>query len=162
MIGQPEVEKAILRRVKTPVRFGEKIVSISETDTGVSVTSDLGRTVRCKYAIAADGARSTIRSALGIDFTGTKPEMAWAVLDTFIETDFPVCSEIITFQLNNQSRVAWIPRERGMARFYVLLEGEITQDRAESSIQEHLAPHRVNFRRTEWFSTFEGTLISHY
>ena len=159
MIGQPEVEKAILRRLKTPIRFGETVVSISETDTGVSVTSDLGRTITGKYAIAADGARSTIRSAMGVDFTGTKPEMVWAVLDTFIETDFPVCSEIITFQLNDQSRVAWIPRERGMARFYVLLEGTITQDRAESSIREHLAPHKVDFVKTEWFSTFEGVLI---
>ena len=86
--------------------------------------------------------------------------MVWAVLDTFIDTDFPVCSEIITFQLRGQSRVAWIPRERGMARFYVLLEeGPITQDRAESSLREHLAPYKIDFVKTEWFSTFEGTFI---
>ena len=59
MIGQPEVEKVILSRLNTPVWFGEQVVSISETDTGVSVTSDRSRTVRAKYAIAADGARST-------------------------------------------------------------------------------------------------------
>ena len=160
MIGQPEVEKVILSRLNTPVWFGEQVVSISETDTGVSVTSDRSRTVRAKYAIAADGARSTIRNALNIDFAGTKPEMVWAVLDTFIDTDFPVCSEIITFQLRGQSRVAWIPRERGMARFYVLLEeGPITQDRAESSLREHLAPYKIDFVKTEWFSTFEGTFI---
>ncbi|RYP07592.1 hypothetical protein DL765_009093 [Monosporascus sp. GIB2] len=120
-----------------------------------NIATDLGRTVRGKYAIAADGARSTVRSALNISFTGTKPEMVWMVLDTFIDTDFPVCSEIITFQLNGQSRVSWIPRERGMARFYVLVEGETTQERAESSIREHLAPYRVDFVKTEWFSTFD-------
>ncbi|KAK7745593.1 hypothetical protein SLS62_009770 [Diatrype stigma] len=156
MIGQPEVETALLGRLfMAPVRYGEKVVSISETESGVSVTTDLGRTVRSKYAVAADGARSTIRHALDIGFTGTKPEMVWAVLDTFIDTDFPVCSEIITFQLNGQARVSWIPRERGMARFYVLLEGEITQEKAENSIREHLAPHRVDFVKTEWFSTFD-------
>ncbi|RYP63970.1 hypothetical protein DL771_009005 [Monosporascus sp. 5C6A] len=117
--------------------------------------NNLGRTVRGKYAVAADGARSTVRSALNISFTGTKPEMVWMVLDTFIDTDFPVCSEIITFQLNGQSRVSWIPRERGMARFYVLQEGETTQERAENSIREHLAPYRVDFMKTEWFSTFD-------
>ncbi|RYP35546.1 hypothetical protein DL767_003800 [Monosporascus sp. MG133] len=83
----------------------------------------LGRTVRGKYAIAADGARSTVRSALNISFTGTKPEMVWMVLDTFIDTDFP--------------------------------EGETTQERAENSIREHLAPYRVDFVKTEWFSTFD-------
>lgn len=76
--------------------------------------------IRSRYVVGADGARSTVRTALGINFTGTKPEMTWAVLDTFIDTDFHVCSEIVTFQLNQESRVAWIPRERDLARFYVL------------------------------------------
>ncbi|RYP04506.1 hypothetical protein DL764_004407 [Monosporascus ibericus] len=156
MIGQPEVEKELLSRLEgNAVRYGEKVISISETETGVTVATDLGRTVGGKYAVAADGARSTVRSALNISFTGTKPEMVWMVLDTFIDTDFPVCSEIITFQLNGQSRVAWIPRERGMARFYVLQEGETTQERAENSIREHLAPYKVDFVKTEWFSTFD-------
>lgn len=82
--------------------------------------------------------------------------MLWAVLDTFIDTDFPRCSEIITFQLNGQSRVSWIPRERGLCRFYVLLEGEVSQERAEQSIKDHMAPHKVEFTKTEWYSTFDG------
>ncbi|KAK8044136.1 FAD monooxygenase [Apiospora rasikravindrae] len=160
MIGQPEVEKALLGQLDTPVRFGERVASIQEDDGGVTVTAETGRTTRAKYAIGADGARSSVRQALGIGFQGTKPEMLWAVLDTFLDTDFPVCSEIITFQLNGQSRVSWIPRERGMSRFYVLLEGDVTQEKAEASIREHLAPHRVDFVRTEWFSTFEGKQAS--
>ena len=157
MIGQPEVEAALHRHLDTPVHYGESAVSIAEDEQGVTVITDLGRTVRARYAIGADGARSLVRNSLGISFTGTKPEMVWAVLDTFIDTDFPVCSEIVTFQLNEQSRVSWIPRERGMARFYVLLDGEITQEKAEASIRAHMAPHRVDFRKTEWFSTFEST-----
>lgn len=47
-------------------------------------------------------------------------------------------------------------RERGMARFYVLLDGEITQPRVEAEIRKFLKPHRVDFAATEWFSTFEG------
>ncbi|KAK8085440.1 hypothetical protein PG997_006711 [Apiospora hydei] len=155
MIGQPEVEKALLHQLDTPVRFGERVASIHEDDDGVTVTTEAGRTTRAKYAIGADGARSSVRQGLGIGFQGTKPEMIWAVLDAFLDTDFPVCSEIITFQLNGQSRVSWIPRERGMSRFYVLLDGDVTQEKAEASIREHLAPHRVDFVRTEWFSTFE-------
>lgn len=155
MLGQPVIEKALADHLTTPVCFGERVVAIAEDNTGVTTTTDRGRTIRSKYAVAADGARSTVRRELGLAFTGTKPEMIWAVLDTFIDTDFPVCPEIITFQLNGQSRVSWIPRERGMARFYVLLDGEITQGKAENSIRAHMAPHRVDFKRTEWFSTFE-------
>ena len=43
-----------------------------------------------------------------------------------------------------------------MARFYVLLSGVITQSLAEDEIRKFLAPHKINFVRTEWFSTFEG------
>ncbi|KAK8112314.1 FAD binding domain containing protein [Apiospora kogelbergensis] len=159
MIGQPAVEKTLLQQLddRAPVHFGERVVSIREDADGRSVTvvTDAGRTTRAQFAIGADGAKSTVRQALGIGFQGTKPEMIWAVLDTFLDTDFPVCSEIITFQLEGQSRVSWIPRERGMSRFYVLLEGDVTQARAEASIRQHLAPYRVDFTRTEWFSTFE-------
>lgn len=156
MIGQSVVEQVLTSQLDVPVYYQEKVISISETEEYVTLSTDSGRKVRSKYAIAADGARSTVRRMLDISFTGTKPEMVWAVLDTFIDTDFPVCPEIITFQLRGQSRVSWIPREGGMARFYVLLDGEITQKRTEDSIREHMAPHRVDFVKTEWFSTFDG------
>ncbi|OJJ97395.1 hypothetical protein ASPACDRAFT_53633 [Aspergillus aculeatus ATCC 16872] len=135
MIGQARVEEALLHQLDIPVAYNTRATSIAEFDTGVVVTTDQGRTIVSKYAIAADGARSFVRRALDIPFTGTKPEMVWAVLDTFIETDFPVCPEIITFQKDGQSR--------------------ITQEKAEASIQEHMAPHKIEFKRTEWFSTFE-------
>lgn len=159
MIGQPDVEAALEKQLDTPVHYAETATSIAENSEGVTVTTNLGRTIRAQYAVGADGARSMVRTSLGISFTGTKPGMTWAVLDTFIDTDFPLCPEIITFQLNEQSRVSWIPRERGMARFYVLLDGEITQEKAEISIREHMAPHRVEFVKTEWFSTFESKML---
>lgn len=156
MIGQPVVEKAIASRLEGLVRFGEQVVSVTEDDNGVETVTDSGFKIRSKYAVGADGARSMVRKQIGATFTGTKPEMLWAVLDTFIDTDFPLCPEIITFQLNGQSRVSWIPRERGMCRFYVLLEGEVTQERAQESIKQHLAPHKIEFTKTEWYSTFDG------
>ncbi|KAH7211523.1 FAD binding domain-containing protein [Fusarium oxysporum] len=166
MIGQPVVEQVMRNRLGNAVSYNEHVISIAEEDDSVTVMTSSGRKVRSKYAVGADGARSFVRNALGISFTGTKPEMTWAVLDTFLDTDFPVCPEIITFELDGESRVAWIPRERGMSRFYVLLKGEITQQLAEQSIREHLAPYRVEFTKTEWFSTFHvkerlaGTFIS--
>ncbi|KAF7594817.1 hypothetical protein BBP40_008147 [Aspergillus hancockii] len=155
MIGQSCVEDVLLHQLDIPVDYNSRVNGIQETRSGVVVTTDQGKTVVAKYAVAADGARSFVRTTLGIPFTGTKPEMVWAVLDTFIETDFPVCPEIITFQKDGQSRVAWIPRERGMNRFYILLDGEITQEKAEASIREHMGPHTIEFKKTEWFSTFE-------
>jgi 2-polyprenyl-6-methoxyphenol hydroxylase-like FAD-dependent oxidoreductase len=159
MIGQPVIEAIMSRELDSLVLYNEHVTSISESQDGVHVVTQTGRSVHAAYSFAADGARSTVRSALGIPFEGTKPEMVWAVLDTFIDTDFPVCPEIITFELRGQSRVAWIPRERGLSRFYVLLDddgGEDILEIAQEAIKEHLAPYRVGFRSTEWSSTFEG------
>ncbi|GKU22323.1 unnamed protein product [Fusarium langsethiae] len=154
MIGQPVVEQVMRNRLGDSVSYNEHVISVAEDDESITVMTSSGRKVCSKYVVGADGARSFVRNALGISFTGTKPEMTWAVLDTFLDTDFPVCPEITTFELNGESRVAWIPRERGMSRFYVLLKGEITQQLAEDSIKQHLAPYRVEFTKTEWFSTF--------
>lgn len=156
MIGQPVVENVLASRLQGLVRFGEQVVAVTEDDKGVETVTESGFRIRSKYAVGSDGARSLVRKQIGASFSGTKPEMLWAVLDTFIETDFPICPEIITFQLNGQSRVSWIPRERGMCRFYVLLEGDVTEERAKESIQQHLAPHNVKFTKTEWYSTFDG------
>ena len=168
MIGQPIVEKLIASKLEHLVTYNTKIASIVSSSSSsssnsssplVKVTTDSGEEITAKYALGADGARSTVRNALDISFAGTKPEMLWAVLDTFIETDFPKCDEIITFQVKGQSRVSWIPRERGLARFYVLLEGEVSLERAQESIKKHMEPHAVEFTSVEWYSTFDGELI---
>lgn len=156
MIGQPVIEAALATRLGDLVHYNEKVTSITEDNNYVEVCTEAGQKVRGKYALGADGARSMVRKALDISFTGTKPEMLWAVLDTFIETDFPVCPEIISFELNGQARVAWIPREGGLSRFYVLLQGEVTQERAEESVRLHMAPYKVHFKKTQWYSTFYG------
>lgn len=162
MIGQPVVEAAIASRLQHAERilFDTRCVAVQEEATSVLVTTDHAQhpLIRGRYLVGADGARSTVRGLLGISFTGTKPEMVWTVLDTFIDTDFPRADEIVTFQHQGQSRVSWIPRERGMARFYTLLDPDQdkTQANSEASIRAHMRPHKIDFVKTEWFSTFES------
>lgn len=160
MIGQPVIESMLAAKLGDAVHYGEQVALVGEDATGVHIDTSTGHKIRAKYALGADGARSMVRKAIGATFTGTKPEMLWTVLDTFIETDFPRCPEIITFQLNGQSRVSWIPRERDLCRFYVLLEGEVSLERAQESIKQHMAPHKVEFTKTEWYSTFDGKMAS--
>lgn len=156
MIGQPAVERALSSQIGTGLYYNESVTEISENTDEVTVHTDHGNTFRGKFCVAADGARSTIRQSLNIGFTGTKPGMTWAVMDVFLDTDFPRCDEIVTFELHGQSRVSWIPRERNMARFYILLDGEITEEKCKASIKQHMMPYRVDFPATEWFSAFEG------
>ncbi|KAK8169736.1 putative monooxygenase [Phyllosticta citrichinensis] len=161
MIGQADIERALESKLATPVHRNSeatRIEEISIDDEDLVRVEFPNTVVISKYAVGADGAKSIIRSQLDIPFEGTKPNMIWHVLDTFLDTDFPVAPEIITFQVNGQARVSWIPRERDMARFYVLFDDGQTrrpQSAVEEEIRKFLEPHRVDFRATEWFSTFE-------
>jgi phenol 2-monooxygenase (NADPH) len=109
MIAQPQVEHALLNALDIPIRYSTAVESIHEDDLHVTTTCN-GLVINSKYVVGADGAHSATRKILDIEFAGTKPNMQWAVLDTFLKTDFPVCNEIISFEKDGQSRVAWIPR----------------------------------------------------
>lgn len=109
IIGQSEVEKAFVKNLDIDVRYDTEVISATKSSECVRL-STAEETITSKYLIAADGGKSTIRKQLGINFRGDAPNMRWVVLDTFIETDFPVCNEIITFEQSGQSRVSWIPR----------------------------------------------------
>jgi phenol 2-monooxygenase (NADPH) len=113
MIGQPDIERALIAQLDTNIRRGVVVSDIEEViesgEMGVRTHYD-DRVVMSKYAIGSDGSKSFVRNRLQIPFEGAKPNMTWAVLDTFLDTDFPVCSEIISFEYDGQSRVSWIPR----------------------------------------------------
>ncbi|PVH97871.1 FAD/NAD(P)-binding domain-containing protein [Periconia macrospinosa] len=157
MIGQPFIERHLASYLDIPVHYSEPVISLSH-DQGPHQTAIIrtaNRTIKAKYCLAADGAKSFVRNELGIGWEGTKPNMVWAVLDCWIESTFLLAKEIITLQIDGQSRMAWIPRERGMQRFYILLDGEITLEKAQAEVRRHMAPHPVEFTHIEWFSKFE-------
>lgn len=113
MIGQSDVEAAMHEMLDIPCHHNHEALSIEEsTINGEDFvrTTFKDKVVISKYAVGADGAKSMVRNSLQIPFEGDKPNMNWHVLDTFIDTDFPCCPEIITFQVDGQARISWIPR----------------------------------------------------
>ncbi|MFJ4653773.1 FAD-dependent monooxygenase [Nocardia sp. NPDC088792] len=52
------------------VRYSTRLTSFTQDDTGVRAVLDTGEVVRADYLIGADGVRSEVRSALGIETTG--------------------------------------------------------------------------------------------
>jgi phenol 2-monooxygenase len=54
-----------------------------------NVANGREETVRAKYLIGADGAASSIREQLGINFDGLATDIYWAILDCRFKTDYP-------------------------------------------------------------------------
>ncbi|MDE0545979.1 bifunctional 3-(3-hydroxy-phenyl)propionate/3-hydroxycinnamic acid hydroxylase [Microbacterium sp. C7(2022)] len=86
---QPDIEY-LLREVvaQTPgieLRCGVKVTDVADADGGVVVTTVDGDgtvgTTRARWAIVADGARSEIRHALGIESDKYGEDMQWLVVD---------------------------------------------------------------------------------
>ncbi|NKX51677.1 3-hydroxybenzoate 4-monooxygenase, partial [Arthrobacter deserti] len=47
------------------------------------------RTVRAKYVVGCDGARSKVRASIGCTLAGDQANHAWGVMDVLANTDFP-------------------------------------------------------------------------
>ena len=75
---------ARLREVENAeVRLGERVTGITQTDAKVNVSTE-SETLEADYVIGADGGRSTIRMALGIEFEGyTWPERFLVITTKF-------------------------------------------------------------------------------
>jgi 3-(3-hydroxy-phenyl)propionate hydroxylase len=62
---------AWIEKLGVPVQRGREVVGIVQADGGVSAEFADGAPARAKYLVGADGGRSVIRRAAGIDFPGS-------------------------------------------------------------------------------------------
>lgn len=73
MVPQWRTQEILLARLTElggEAAFGRELVGITQDADGVSAEFASGAPVRARYAVAADGGRSTVRRALGIGMTG--------------------------------------------------------------------------------------------
>jgi phenol 2-monooxygenase (NADPH) len=123
-------------------------------------------TVRARYVVGCDGARSTVRTSIGRELHGDSANHAWGVMDVLAVTDFPDirCKSVI--QSANEGSILIIPREGGyLVRLYVELTqleiGErvasrnITVDELIAKARRILNPHRLDVKEVPWWSVYE-------
>ncbi|GAB2478400.1 FAD-dependent monooxygenase [Promicromonospora xylanilytica] len=70
---QYEVERLLRRRAEhagATFRYDSEVTSLTQDDTGVTVTTADGSHLGARYLVGTDGARSTVREAVGIPFPG--------------------------------------------------------------------------------------------
>jgi phenol 2-monooxygenase len=124
------------------------------------------RTVRAKYVVGADGARSKVRESIGCTMAGDQANHAWGVMDVLATTDFPDIRLTCAIQSQDGGSILLIPREGGhLLRMYVDLgevpandHGSLRKTGIEQIIAKANAiihPYTVEVRNVAWRSVYE-------
>ncbi|MBD7957302.1 FAD-dependent monooxygenase [Microbacterium sp. Sa4CUA7] len=137
-------------------------VTLARTD---GPDAGVERTVRAKYVVGCDGARSRVREAIGRKHIGGQSKHAWGVMDVLAVTDFPDIRIKCAIQSEHGS-ILHIPREGGhLFRMYVDL-GEVPEDDngkvrttpLESIIAKAgdiLGQYTLDVKDVAWWSVYE-------
>ncbi|MDQ7878663.1 FAD-dependent monooxygenase [Microbacterium sp. QXD-8] len=123
------------------------------------------RTIRAKYVVGSDGARSGVREAIGRRHVGAFAAHAWGVMDVLVNTDFPDWRTKCAIN-STAGNILHIPREGGyLSRMYIDL-GEVAADDDHRVRQtpieevirranEILHPYSIDVKQVAWHSVYE-------
>ncbi len=122
-------------------------------------------TVRARYVVGCDGARSTVRRAIGRQLAGDSANQAWGVMDVLAVTDFPDIRYKSAVQ-SSSGNLLVIPREGGyLVRLYVEMDrlGEetrvadlgITVEQLIATARRILHPYTLDVKEVAWWSVYE-------
>jgi 3-(3-hydroxy-phenyl)propionate hydroxylase len=118
---------------KVQVSYGQEVTDLVQDADGVTVTvrelaTDETRTVRARYALAADGGSSVTRERLGIPMLGDTLDVRWAVIDGKVKRWWPN-RHILTFWSDAERPVVDIALGRDNHRWEIPLNpGEADAD----------------------------------
>lgn len=152
MIHQPSVEAALRRRLaelqNATLHSRWELRSFSDNDLAVvaTVTTPEGdRTIRARYLIGADGARSPVREASEIAFDDLNFEEPWLVIDALV--DDPTRLPDINLQICNPERpTTCVLMGEGRHRWEFMIKPDETPEQVSDDgfIEELLRPWNVD------------------
>src|SRR5271166_3461036 len=123
-------------------------------------------TVKARFVVGCDGARSAVRRSLGLALYGDSANQAWGVMDVLAVTDFPDIRLKTAIQSANEGSLLIIPREGGyLVRLYIELEKlnenerasslNVTTDNLIAAARRILHPYSLEVKEVAWWSVYE-------
>ncbi len=159
----PEYSRRVTGLAVAPEGSGSHPVSVTLAPTEGEGPTE---TLRARYVVGCDGARSAVRRAIGAELHGDAANQAWGVMDVLAVTDFPDLRLKTAVHSAAEGNLLIIPREGGyLARFYIELDKlsanervadrAITVDRLIAAAQRILSPYRFEVKEVAWWSVYE-------
>ncbi|TQN42861.1 phenol 2-monooxygenase [Blastococcus colisei] len=122
-------------------------------------------TVRARYVVGCDGARSGVRTAIGRELVGDLTNQTWGVMDVLAVTDFPDI-RLKAAVSADQGSVLIIPREGGyLVRIYLELDAvrdrdmlenrSVTPEKLAAVANRILHPYTIEVKDVGWWSVYE-------
>ena len=123
-------------------------------------------TIRARYVVGCDGARSGVRQSMGLRLKGESANHAWGVMDVLVVSDFPDIRFKSLIQSATEGSLLIIPREGGyMVRIYVEMNKlaanervagrNITQQQLIAAAQRIMAPYTLDVKEVPWWSVYD-------
>jgi phenol 2-monooxygenase (NADPH) len=123
-------------------------------------------TIKARYVVGCDGARSAVRKSIGRALRGDSANHAWGVMDVLGVTDFPDVRFKSLIQSAEDGSIVIIPREGGyLFRLYIEMDelaiGErvsdhnITVDDLVEAARRILNPYKLEIKEIPWWSVYE-------
>lgn len=123
-------------------------------------------TVRANYVVGCDGARSTVRKAIGGKLHGDAAHQAWGVMDILANSDFPDLRRKCLIQSAKEGNILIIPREGGyLFRMYVELDKlnpdervatrNLASDHIIAAANRIMCPYAIDVKEVVWWSIYE-------
>jgi phenol 2-monooxygenase len=123
-------------------------------------------TIRARYVVGCDGARSVVRGSIGQALRGDSAHQVWGVMDVLAVTDFPDIRLKAVISSAEQGSVVLIPREGGyLVRIYVEMDeldvGERVRERGIgvddviAAARRVFRPYTIDVKQVAWWSVYE-------
>jgi phenol 2-monooxygenase len=123
-------------------------------------------TIRARYVVGCDGARSGVRQSIGLTLKGDSANHAWGVMDVLVVSDFPDIRFKSLIQSAEEGSILIIPREGGyLVRLYVEMDKlnpnervagrNITIEQLIAAAKRIFHPYTLDIKEVAWWSVYE-------
>lgn len=152
----------VLESLERPATQGDHVVArFKDTKTETRIED-----IKARFVVGCDGARSIVRSSMGLALKGDSARQLWGVMDVLAVTDFPDVRLKCAIQSKSEGSLLIIPREGGyLVRMYIeldaLKENERAADRGVTSdmlvtrAKAIFHPYALDIKEIAWWSAYE-------